>query len=411
MPEGLNVASVARQWNPRFGERSYLVFSFSAANNLYYEPNMLPFCLHRMLLKRCTLTAILSMSVLGCQPKFEPAERHDMSVRTQIVKFETRPRTKSLIGQYQASVQSDMSFRISGRIETRIAEVGDHVNVGDILAELDPIQQTAGVDAANAALRSAKATADERQTNMRRVEQLLPQKAVSRQEFDDSKASMLSAEGNVKIAEGKLETAMNQLSYTQLTATVPGVITDRKAEVGQVVAAGVAVYTIAADGGREAVFDTFPTDFLDRPISNDIDLSLQSDPRVKTKGVIRDMSPEIDSVDGTIRVNVSIPNPPEQFLLGAPLVGSAHFKPSHVVSLPWTSLSRQGDDPAVWIVDPKSHVAKERTIVVDGYESGTILVKSGLEAGEMVVTQGTQLIRPGQKVTPIADANQEQETP
>jgi membrane fusion protein, multidrug efflux system len=342
----------------------------------------------------------------GCKGKRPPPKRQDLIVRTQIVKFELRPRTESLIGQYQASVQSDMSFRISGRIEKRTADVGDRVNVGDVLAQLDSIQQSAGVADAGAALQSVKAILEERKSNMKRMEELLPQGAVSKQEFDDSTASMLTAGGNVKIAEGSLEIAKTQLSYTLLTASVPGLITDRKAEVGQVVGPGVAVYTIAADGGREAVFDVFPADVGDKPITDDIDLSLQSDPMVKTKGVIREISPVIDSVSGTIRVKVFIPSPSEQISLGAPLIGVAQFKPIQLVSLPWTSLSCDGDRPMVWVVDAEKHTVQERIIEVESYASRTILVKSGLEAGEVVVTKGAQMIRPGQKINPTSNENQ-----
>ncbi len=342
--------------------------------------------------------------LVGCDGERKPPEPQVMNVRAQVVSYVTLPRTESLTGQFEATIQSDMSFQIGGRIEKRIAEVGDRVAVGDILAQLDSLQQIASLNAAQASLKAAQATLEERNSNLARLEQLLPQKATSKQEYDDSKAAMLVAKGNVNISEAGVATAQSQLAYTLLRATVSGVVIARQAEVGQVVGPGEAVFTIAADGGRQAVFEVFPVDFSVKPITDNIDLSLQSDPSIKAVGVIRETSPVIDEKDGTIRVKVAVADPPPGMTLGSTVVGVAHFKPSEVVSLPWTSLSRQGNRPAVWVVDPKTGIVSSRSVVVGSYVSSVILVDSGLETGDLVVTDGAEMIRPGQKVQAVIDS-------
>ncbi len=341
--------------------------------------------------------------LLGCKGELKPPVVEAMSVRAKVVNLVSMPRTESLTGQFEATVQSDMSFQIGGRIETRIAEVGDRVAVGELLAQLDSLQQIAALNAAQAALKAAQATLDERNSNLARLEPLLPQQAVSKQEYDDSKAAVLVAKGNVNISEAYVATAESQLSYTLLKATVPGVVISRYGEVGKVVTPGEAVFTIAADGGRQAVFEVFPHDFSDRPATDDIDLSLQSDPSVTAAGVIREISPAIDEQDGTIRVKVEAVNPPPQMTLGATVVGVAHFAPVEVISLPWTSLARQGDQASVWVVDPSTSTVSEKGVVVDSYVSGFILVASGLETGQIVVTAGAEMIRPGQKVSAVIE--------
>jgi membrane fusion protein, multidrug efflux system len=353
-------------------------------------------------LTKCWFAILFSFPIMiGCKGELKPPDAAVMNVRAQAVSFASRPRTESLIGEFGAIVQSDMSFLIAGRIEKRIAEVGDHVAVGDVLAQINSLPQLADVAAAKAALRSAKAALDERNSNLARFEQLVPQKAASQQEYDDSKAAMLVSKGKVNICEGNLEAAETQLSYTLLKATVPGVVIARKAEVGQVVGPGQAVFTIAADGGRECVFEAFAVDFSDKPITDDIDLALQSDPSVKTVGVIREISPTIDNRNGTFRVNVTIPDPPPQMTLGSPVIGVAHFKPVEVIRLPWTSLARQGDQPSVWVLNPNTSTVSERNIVISSYDSGVVFVTGGLDSGELVVTSGAQMIRPGQKVTHV----------
>jgi RND family efflux transporter MFP subunit len=272
------------------------------------------------------------------------------------------------------------------------------VKIGDTLAQVNSLTQQADVVAAKAALVSAKATLDERRINLARVQGLLPQRGVSQQEYDEAKAAALVAQGDFEICTGNLETAETQLSYTILKATVSGIVIARKAEVGQVVGPGETVFTIAADSGREAVFEVFAVDFSDKPITNEVDLSLQSDPSVQTVGIIREISPLIDDHNGTFRVKVTIPNPPPQMTLGSPVIGVAHFTPIDVITLPWTSLAFHEDRPSVWVLDPHTSTVQERVIKIRSYESGFVYVSDGLESGELVVTSGTQMIRPRQKV-------------
>ncbi|TWT97117.1 efflux RND transporter periplasmic adaptor subunit [Neorhodopirellula pilleata] len=118
-------------------------------------------------------------------------------------------------------------------------------------------------------------------------------------------AEVLSAKASLLIANGGLELAELQLSYTDLRATVAGVVTTRQAEAGQVVVAGAPVYTIAVDGERDVVLDAFPPG---PPEKNNIDLSLQSAPPIKAVGFIREMSPKIDPTNGTVRVKVGVKN-------------------------------------------------------------------------------------------------------
>ncbi len=341
---------------------------------------------------------LLLCLTMGCKGELKPPGAPIIKVGAWSVDSVSRPRTQSLIGEFGAIVQSDMAFQIHGRIEKRFAEVGDQVKVGDALAQISSLTQQADVASAKAALVSAKATLDERKTNFDRVEGLLPQKAVSQQEYDEAKAAFLVAQGDLKIRTGNLEAAETQLSYTLLKANVPGIIIARKAEVGQVVGPGESIFTIAADSGREAAFEVFAVDFSDKPITDEVELSLQSEPSVKTVGIIREISPLIDDRNGTFRVKVIIPNPPPQMTLGAPVVGVAHFTPVDVITLPWTALSTHEERPSVWVLDPDTATVTAREIVVSSYASGYVYVSDGLKSGEVVVTSGTQMIRPGQKV-------------
>ncbi len=339
----------------------------------------------------------------GCNRKKPTRVVLPLAVRTRVVAYVAHPRTASLTGEFRARIQSDLSFRVGGRIASRSVEVGDHVAAGDVLATIDSLQQQADVTAAKAALRSAEATKQQAAATVTRIERLIPTQSASQADYDDAKASLLTAEGSINIMTSNLATAESQLSFTKLKANAAGVIIARTAEVGQVVNAAQTVFTLAEDGDREAIFDAFQTHIYDRPVDDKIDLTLVSNPAVKTSGVIREIAPSIDPTSGTVRVKVTVPSPPPQMKLGAPVVGVAQFRATQVAKLPWTALAREGDQAAVWVVDPATRIVSRKVVQVESYQSGTLLVSSGLKDGDIVVTEGTQLLRPGQEVDPIGE--------
>ena len=185
-----------------------------------------------------------------------------------------------------------------------------------------------------------------------------------------------------------------------MKADAAGLITARNAEAGQVVDAAQAVFTIARDGARDAVFDIYET-LLTRPPSGEtIVINLLADPSIKATGKLREVAPTIDPATGTVRVKVAIENPPPEMGLNAAVAGVGRFETQDVVALPWTAFFGEGDKPAVWIVDPRSKVVSLRRIVVESYRSGELLVRDGIRSGELVVTAGSQLLRPTQIVSP-----------
>ncbi len=352
----------------------------------------------------CKVAILFAMSLhAGCGKKESPPMKKALDVRTQVAKIVSHPRMAALTGEFRARFQSDLGFRIAGRIASRTVDVGDKVNAGDVLATIDTQEQVADVNAAKAALRSADATLVQASANVKRIEGLLATQSASQVDFDDANAAFLTAQGSVNISKANLLAAESQLAFTEITANGPGVVIARAAEVGQVVNAAQTIFTLAYDGEREAVFEAFQRHISEKPIDNRIDITLVSNPSIKTTGVVREIAPAIDQSSGTIRVKVSIPDPPAEMTLGAPVIGVATFPSRDVVEVPWTALSRLGNQAAVWIVDPTTNTVTERPVRVESYVSGVILLSGGLATGDVIVTEGAQLIRPGQKVNPIPE--------
>lgn len=337
----------------------------------------------------------------GCREKSAPNVERSLPVRATTVTVGPHIRRASLTGEFRARYQSDLAFRLGGRIASRNVDVGDHVAAGDVLAVLDTQEQKADIEAAKATLRSAEATLKQASSNVSRIERLVTTQAASQQEFDDAQAAFLTAQGSVDIGKSNILTAEGRLAYTEIRANAPGIIIARLAEAGQVVNAAQTVFTLAYDGEREAVFDVFQTHVAEKPVDGQIEIILVSNPSIQTIGSVREIAPAIDETNGTVRVKVGISSPPPQMSLGSPVIGVARFPSHDLVELPWTAMSRQGDKPAVWVIDPVTNTASSRVVMVERFVSGKILIGGGLSTGDVVVTNGSQLIRPGQRVTAI----------
>ena len=158
-------------------------------------------------------------------------------------------------------------------------------------------------------------------------------------------------------------------------------------------------FTLAQDGDRDAVFDVDESLFFRPPGDDKVALVLVSDPTVTAQGHVREVSPTIDPKTATVRVKVAIENPPAAMTLGSPVSGTAKWPPERQIILPWGALTAIGAAPAVWVVDAASKAVTLKPIVVEDYETGAIVVKSGLAPGERVVIDGGKMLSPGQTVT------------
>lgn len=353
-------------------------------------------------LRRVACAAILPLlttSLSACsEPSAAPAERAAF-VRTQIVQPRNSRSALTLTGEIQARFRTDLSFRISGRVLERLVDVGAHVSVGDLLARLDPAEQQADFEAASAGLAAAEAQLRVAQATFDRQTYLLSSGFTTRTAFDHAQEELRSAQSALESAKAELGRAREALADTELHASTAGLITARTLEVGQVLQAAQPVFTLAQDGDRDAVFDVPESIFLHDLEDGRVSLALVSNPGVTAVGYAREISPSLDAKHSTIRVKVAIQNPPAEMTLGSAVAGTAGARPTTEISLPWTALMAAGSKPAVWIVDPRTRTAALKGVTVGAYESGTVLVEKGLEAGDRVVIDGGKLLSAGEPVT------------
>jgi RND family efflux transporter MFP subunit len=341
---------------------------------------------------------VVLAGITACGPGAEAPDTPVTRVRGWTVEITDYAPSVSLTGEIRSRDQSDLSFRVGGRLTERNVDVGDHLIADQVLAKIDPAEQDANVSAALASVRAAEALLRQATATYERQTSLLDRGFTTRRDFEAAEEAWRTAQGSLDAAQAELAAAHEQRADTVLAAPVAGVITARHAEVGQVVQAAEPVFSIAHDGARDAVFQVHEVVLSQNIPDPPVTIALLSDPSVTATGRVREVAPIVDPASGTVRIKVGIENPPKAMTLGSAVVGSVSLLPRPRIALPWGALTAESGRPAVWIVDPKDRTVALRQIGVDSYDVGTIIVRDGLEPGETVVTAGAQLLRPEQRV-------------
>ncbi|MBR0706992.1 efflux RND transporter periplasmic adaptor subunit [Bradyrhizobium liaoningense] len=341
---------------------------------------------------------LLSMALAGCKDQGAVTVKLPTLVRTEIARLEDRQISVTLTGDVQARVQTDLAFRVSGRVTERLVDVGSHINAGDVLARIDPAEQQADVDAATAAVVAAESQVKVTAATFERQKALIASGFTTRASYDQAQEAARTAEASLETAQALLGKAKDALGYTELRSAVPGVVTVRNLEVGQVAQAGQSAFTLAQDGDRDAVFDVYETTLLREPEGGKVSLVLLSDSKVVAQGSLREVSPTIDPKTGTVRIKIAIDEPPAAMMLGSAVAGTARWRSGRRIVLPWGALTRMAATSAVWVVNPATSTVFLKPVMVDQYETRMVVLKGGLDPGERIVTEGGKLLSPGQAV-------------
>jgi RND family efflux transporter MFP subunit len=345
------------------------------------------------------LAALTMLALLAaCGPAAEPAAPEIRPVR--VVTIEERPGgdTVSLTGTVQAEATVNLAFRIDGRMSERLANVGDTVAPGQLVARLDPENEESALRAARADLAAAMGQLTEAQNNYNRQSTLLRDGWTTKVRYDEARQNLGTTQSRADAAQAQLNIAENQVSYTELFADSAGTVTAVGAEPGEVVQAGRMIVQVARKDGRDAVFDV-PARIKDMaPAEPVIEVFLTLDPSVKTVGRVREVAPRADPATGTFEVKVGLTDPPAAMRLGSTVTGRMEVGAAPGIEIPASALTRADRQPAVWIVDPATQTVALRNIEVLRYDPARVIVAQGLAPGDIVVTAGVQALRPGQKV-------------
>jgi membrane fusion protein, multidrug efflux system len=301
------------------------------------------------------------------------------------------------VGTVQPRYETNLGFRVLGRLITRPVNVGDLVAEGQTIATIDPTALELAVRSAKADIFKAEALLENAIGTEERKRILIKTDATTRQTLDDAEQIRAGAQASTARARANLAKAIEQLGYAQVKADFAGVVTAVSAEVGQVVSPGQSVVTVARLDAREAVVDLGP-DFP-MPLTDGLGFTISPQllPAVQVQGRIREIAPQADQVTRMRRVRIALNDPPESFRLGSTITARLINRPNPVLRVPASAVLKEGAETFVWVIDdPTSKVSLQKVDLSED-ERG-IRVTGGLAAGARIATAGIHSLKQGQQV-------------
>lgn len=357
-------------------------------------------------MKTLLTTALLVTLTLigGCGEENKPKQVEVRPVRTAIVDPKPIEDDRQAVGEIKPRYESDLSFRVAGKVLNRAVDVGFNVKAGDVLATLDVQDFQNKLRAAEADVTSAQASLSEAQGSESRQGKLLKDGYTPQATYDTALRNMRSAQSALASAQANLALTKDQLNYTTLKAEFDGVVTAVGVESGQVVASGQMVVRVAKPEDKDAVFALSETAFRDKPGADkpEVTISVLSNPDLKADGVVREISPVADPVTRTYMVKVTLKDPPESLRFGMSVLGRLKVDTAPVVVLPLSAVFDKGGKAAIWVFTGNTEGTQGtvalKPVVIARYETDRAVISDGLQKGDIVVTAGVSQLREGQTV-------------
>lgn len=357
--------------------------------------------------------APLTVLLTACAQDESPAEPL-RPVRTVELRYDRAQTSNRYVGTVKSRYEVDQAFRVGGKITQRKVDVGDTVREGDVLAVLDDTDYRLAEQAAREQLVAATTLARQAESDRQRLGTLKTVGSVSVNDDEHAQSNAAKASAAAEAEAQKLELARNRLKYTVLRASQAGVITAVRFEAGQVVAEGLPIVSVAAQGEPEIVVDV-PEDHLASFKTAQFKAALASMPDQVFDVLLRELSPQAAEQTRTFRARLK-PATPRQLPLGATatLLSIRTAAEQPVASIPASAITQDKGQTAVWIVRRQDNASAGTVnlmpVLVHGYRNDEVLV-SGPPAGQLVVSAGVQKMAPGKRVAlpdPAATASNKQ---
>lgn len=327
-------------------------------------------------------------------------------VRSVIVEPAPDANGEVVTGQLAAHLSINLAFRLPGKVVERTVLAGSVVHAGDVLARLDDAVPQQTLRTALAENATARAALEQAAPLKQRAAALLPVQAISRNDYDDAVRRYKTAQDQVQATQAQVRVAQEQLGYTRLVAPEDGIVTDRLVEAGEVVATGQPVLRMAANDGLDAQFDMPEALAQSRlTVGMTMKVCLDAAPMVCAPAAIYEIAPDTDPLTRTYHTKALLHATRDMMPLGAVVTGYLSMPSAPTVHLPPAALTTQDGRPAVWIIAPDTLRVSQRPVTIARYGTDDVVIASGLNDGERVVTAGVQALYPQEKVSLLDEAD------
>ena len=345
------------------------------------------------------VTIILVPLALAACNEPKAAQEPVRPVKAFVVPAPQAERTLTYSGVIAPRIESQLGFRVAGKIMERFVNVGDRVSASQRIARLDEQDLKLAENSARATVAAAKTRAAVAKDALDRANHLLPNGFIAKAVVDQRQLEFNSAQAAFHSADDQLNQAVNATSYALLTADKDGVVTSVRAEPGQVVSAGQPVISLALTKDVEVTVAVPEHEIVRLKAGDPADVALWAAPSVNSAGRIREIASAADVASRTYAVRVTIAHPVPEMRLGMTTSASfnvAQDKPPLIV--PMTAFTEENGRTIAYVADRNRQIVSRREVSLDGVAEEGVKVKSGLVPGEIVVTGGVQFLKDGMSV-------------
>ncbi|MDH4395329.1 MAG: efflux RND transporter periplasmic adaptor subunit [Limnobacter sp.] len=363
------------------------------------------------------MPALLLLQACSDSSKAAPAQPPDPLVVVQVLETKDVPLKAELPGRTSAYQMAEVRPQVGGIVLSRKFQEGALVKAGEPLYQIDPARYRAQLESAKAMLAKAQATVASTQARNARFTELVEIEAVSKQERDDAKAAMLQAQAELAAAKAAVDTAQINLDYTLVRSPIAGRIGRSTATTGALVAAGQTealatvltldpIYVDLTQSSLDLLKlkQEFQTGTLTKNQSNGkntgqpVNLIMENGKPYPQEGRLQFSEVNVDPTTGSVTLRAVFPNPDGLLLPGMYVnaVLSQGTKPNAIL-VPQKAVTRNGKGEAVALVLNKDNVVEARVLKTDYTLGADWVIGSGVQAGDRVIVEGVQKVKPGVK--------------
>jgi len=360
------------------------------------------------MLRRLVLSAVIAalpLALVACGEKAQSDPRTAAPLVRAATIQDAVAGSRAFTGTVAARVQSDLGFRVSGKVLERLVDAGQTVKRGQALMRIDPADLKLAANAQQEGVAAARARAKQAAEDEARYQSLRGTGAISASAYDQAKAAADATKAQLNAAEAQAEVARNASRYAELVADADGVVMETLVEPGQVVNAGQVVVRVAHAGRREAIIQLPETL---RPVVGSAGMATlfgKEGAAVPTK--LRQLSDTADRLTRTFEARYVLDGELSSAPLGTTVtiqIPEAQASPQGGLSVPIAALFDAGKGPGVWVIQGTPAKVSWRPVTIQRLGDDDARIAGQLKQGERIVALGTHLLREGEQVRVAGEA-------
>jgi RND family efflux transporter MFP subunit len=338
----------------------------------------------------------LVISLAGCSQKRELDPRTEPELVRIVEVGSSSGADRAFTGVVSARVESDLGFRVPGKVTKRLVDTGQFVRAGQLLMTIDRTDYVHAITARSETVAAAKAKAVQAAADEARYRPLVKSGAVSASIYDQIKAASDAAQAELAAAKAQEQVARDENDYSQLVADVDGIVVETLAEPGQVVAAGQTVVKLARSGPREAAVN-LPETF--RPALGSTAYATLYGSTMRVPVRLRQLSNAADPQTRTFEARYVLEGAAANAPLGATVTVHLSGEPgTDILQIPASSIVDQGKGPGVWVLNQATSTVSFQPVQVRQLDEELATISGDLRQGQEVVALGVHLLHDGERV-------------